>query len=103
MQSRLIFVSHEVRSELGRAIIGWGGAGGSRGPSSHWNWRTGERRDRVGSWGAIWWIRRLSWDGGQKHNVCGVQSCDTITKYFENKIESRKYNEHMSKLVTFFP
>ena len=32
MQSRLIFVSHEVRSELGRAIIGWGGAGGSRGP-----------------------------------------------------------------------
>ena len=28
-----------------------------------------EREDRVGSLGAIWWIRRLSWDGGQKHNA----------------------------------
>ena len=96
-----------VSSRWGRVWPGYyrlGGSGRQPGPPAHTGiGEPGERRDRVGSWGAIWWIRRLSWDGGQKHNVCGVQSCDTITKYFENKIESRKYNEHMSKLVTFFP
>ena len=91
-----------------RAIIGWGEGG-----SPVWNWRERET-GRVGSWGAIWWIRRLSWDGGQEHNAlrCMERWDNIIRKYIVMNKTSykmifsllwmRKYNDHAINLVTLF-
>ena len=53
--------------------------GGGRQPVLELERETG----RVGSWGAIWWIRRLSWDGGQEHNAlrCMERWDNIIRKY----------------------
>ena len=53
-------------SRWGRAIIGRGEARGATRPPAGAG--IGEERPSRGSWGAIWWIRRLSWDGGRGHN-----------------------------------
>ena len=64
----------------GWAIIGRGEAGGRQTPAGA---GIGEKRDRVGSLGAIWWIRRLSWDGGQEHNAvrCPEMRDNIIREY----------------------
>ena len=84
--------------------------GGGRQPGLELERETG----RVGSWGAIWWIRRLSWDGGQEHNAlrCMERWDNIIRKYIVMNKTSykmifsllwmRKYNDHAINLVTLF-